>query len=154
MLEWELVAIVMGSAGLGGVISAVATAITNRKRLPDELQGLKLEAQLTLSEAATNLVQSQGGVVAARDAEVQVLTERVDKMAQTLERVLDDLENERQLRELREHELEQQRIIIAKLEQQVRSHTARIAALKRYLRGLGHDPDAVEIEEDIEEDER
>ena len=147
MEAWVFVAALLGSAGLGGLISALTNALLATKRAPLEEQKLKFEGQLVLSDAAANLVQSQNTVVEARDLEIERLTVRVSQLEQTLQRVLDELEEERKLREEREHELETHRMELAKQAKTIRSLSAKIGAFKKALGEAGVNPEDVEIEE-------
>lgn len=145
----ELLAVLIGAGGIGGIVTAVVQARIASKRAPTEAKNLSLDGNLTLVSAAEKIVGSQSSVIEQRDAEIDELKDGMSQVKDQIQRVLDDLQNEKMLREEREAEAERLRLHIAKLESTMRSQSARIASLKRYLRSKGFNPDHIdEIEEE------
>ena len=141
---------ILGAAGIGGIITAITNAWIASKKAPVEERNLRLNGNLTLVNAAETLVGSQSEVVKQRDAEIEKLEGRLDEMESIIEGFRAQMDEERKFHAA---EVERLQANIVLLEGRLRSQSARIAALKRYLRTLGHDPDEVVPNGDEDEDE-
>ena len=151
---WHIILGLVGSAGLGGLVTAMTQAMVSLRKLPLEQEHLESSVASAIAGAAEQLVESQTSVLAARDKQVIGLEARVAALELQVQKLLGEIEQERALRAEREHELAQHRHMLAEQQEtindqakQLRSQSARISALKRFLKSLGHDPERIEEEE-------
>lgn len=143
---WQIVALFIGSAGIGGIVTSVVRSTLAVKRAPIETKHLEATLTQALTDASKELVLSQAAVLAGRDAEIGALKARVDDLEANLQRVLSELETERLLREERERELEKHRLEIEKQTARISYLRRRVNAFMKELRNAGIDPESIERE--------
>ena len=145
---WQLGLILLGSAGIGGFVTSIVQSWIAWRKVPVETHELEANIANAISQAAEKLVASQAAVLQVRDAQVMALEVRVGDLEAQLQRVLNELETERALREEREHELERHRLEIAKQNARIGYLRRRVNAFMKALRQAGIDPDQIPIEEE------
>lgn len=143
-MQLELVALIAaGTAGLGSLVTAWVNARRNKRLVPAEVEGIEARTQLNLIEAAGKLIADYQEDLEGYRLRETNLTERLSVAEDRLSKVEESLREWKTLAELREHELEQSRMHMAKQDEKIAAQDARIGTLEAEVRRLGGDPDDV-----------
>lgn len=127
---FTLITIMLGSAGIGGLFTAFWNARREARREPLDHKTIEVKHQVDLVGAADQLVNTQASVIEALKAQEASTRQRVVDLEQSFQRVLDELENERQRSEERGHELEKVRAQLAARDERIAELEARVSHLE------------------------
>lgn len=129
----EIVALVLGSGGLGAFITSAVNAWKAAKATPVEIDGTKAKITVDLVGAASSLIDQL-------QEQIETDRQRFEDRIAALER---EIERWKEEAAARERELENYRLHIAKQDERINLQEQRIAALEAEVRRLGGDPATV-----------
>lgn len=108
----------------------------------------KAEIPLINVQAQSQIIQDLMGENTRLGESIRSFTVDMDLLKSTMQGVVDDLHEEKQLRREREHELESQRFEMEKQRREIMYLRKRITAFMKVLRKAGINPDSIVVEED------
>ena len=108
----------------------------------------KAEIPLINVQAQSQIIQDLTGENSRLGEIIRSFTVDMDLLKSTMQGVVDDLHEEKQLRREREHELESQRFEMEKQRREIMYLRKRITAFMKVLRKAGINPDSIVVEED------